>query len=93
MGASVKYRRKQKMPAEALAAQKRQNEMKPDKQLKNMKLHVVGDTGLASVYGHAMEATVPVSLSFPSVLPSSSAQRRARRWLAQRNSNRVLHPQ
>ena len=67
--------------------------MKPDIKLKNMKLHVVGDTRLASVYGHAMEASSPVSLSIPNILPSSSAQRRARRWLAQRNSHRVLHPE
>ncbi|MBU3020820.1 hypothetical protein [Aestuariibacter sp. A3R04] len=67
--------------------------MKRNTKLKHMKLQAVGDTGLGSVYGHSMETTLPVSLSFPSVLPSSSAQRRARRWLAQCNTSRDLHPE
>lgn len=59
--------------------------------LRTMKLKAPVNTDLSSVYGHAVNTFSPLTDRASKFAGSPVAQRKARRWAAQAQTNRVLN--
>lgn len=67
--------------------------MRKYESLRTMKLKAPENTDLTSIYGHSINTFSPLSDKVVKLAGSSAAQRRARRWAAQVQTNRVLSAQ